>query len=549
MELKRSKRIAMSSLNSPFYRNLVLLILILLTFSACTNNFMGGEEGIISINLGGRSKLPWPPNDYGILEQLEYKIVLTSNIRKIEFPAKGGTNFKRTVPVGFYNINIDAFYKGKLYSTGTNSIIVEAGRNNTVTIPMNNLGLICPDCEVKISNHPTCDEEGLEEINCIFKDHISKRVIDKLGHELIWEGEEATCTTSGTGKYICKICDYIGNITTTGSLGHYMQPWPSMTKVETQTIYCQRDNCNHSDERRIVYVTFEFDNPSQPDYTNYIVAGTVITPPIIQQKSYEYTAGLYEESFVPNPNAIWLQDQWSLNGATFISESLTSDTTTLKVFRIAPHTRIADNIVQPNNVVTAVNHVNTNAATYTLLIDSNLDTNQILYLNVFGVNLTIIGLIDERTITKNEQGSLFVLSSGAKLTIGDNVILKGNTNNNVALIQVNNTCTFIMTGTSMITGNINSGGMGQGGGVNVAEGGTFNMQGGTISGNQTTNNGGGVFFASEESNFSKSGGVIEDNTADGSGAQLFWAFGSLSRDTSLGANDDIIDLNSFNDWY
>ncbi|MDR1870218.1 MAG: InlB B-repeat-containing protein [Treponema sp.] len=163
-------------------------------------------------------------------------------------------------------------------------------------------------------------------------------------------------------------------------------------------------------------------------------------------------------------------------------------------------------------------------------------------------NLTIQGLGMERTIQYNgaATSSLFTISNaGAKLTLGNNITLKGIENGSASLVSITNG-TLVMKEGSKITGHKadnspNAGGVyvGSGGaftmtggtisenngsdgaGVFVEEGGTFTMSGSAkISDNISTNyNGGGVFVAGT---FKMTGGAIENNTATiGGGVIVF----------------------------
>ena len=81
---------------------------------------------------------------------------------------------------------------------------------------------------------------------------------------------------------------------------------------------------------------------------------------------------------------------------------------------------------------------------------------------------------------------------------------------------------FRVTGSGKLTltdcngnaGKVKSTREGSGSGVKVENGGTFNMYGGTISGNTTTQQGGGVYVYGGNSKFNMYGGTITDNTAD-----------------------------------
>jgi hypothetical protein len=133
------------------------------------------------------------------------------------------------------------------------------------------------------------------------------------------------------------------------------------------------------------------------------------------------------------------------------------------------------------------------------------------------------------TIRLRGQGHLLKVVGGStnkKLTL-DGVTLVGVANNNRSLVDVRNggsgTGHFVMK-SGAITGNININGESAfGGGVLVDDGGTFTMEGGTISGNtaeSTSSNsdngaeGGGVFVA--HGTFTMEGGTISGNTVKSS---------------------------------
>jgi len=131
------------------------------------------------------------------------------------------------------------------------------------------------------------------------------------------------------------------------------------------------------------------------------------------------------------------------------------------------------------------------------------------------VGITLLGYGSERTITLSSDGSMFTISSGATLTIEENVTLVGRSANTASLIKVSLNRTFIMNG-GTIRGNTtsNSGG----GGVSISpDGTTFIMNGGTISGNTVsgTGTGGGVYNIGGI--FIMNGGIINGNTSSNGG--------------------------------
>ena len=234
---------------------------------------------------------------------------------------------------------------------------------------------------------------------------------------------------------------------------------------------------------------------------------------------------------------------------------------------------------------------NSSTNNYTLLLDNNIDLSG-TYINGnrnltrSNVNLTIMGIDEERIISLSSSGFIFVVNSyDTSLTLRDNITLVGRNGNNSAVVAVTGGASFTMSSNSSITGNSStsynfSGGgvyiegagttftmqdnasvhgntaeygggvfignnasflmrdmasisgnninssFGYGGGVYVA--GTFNMEGGTISGNRA-NEGGGVYIAG--GTFTMSGGTVYGSNASYTLANTaFFSGSSLYRD-------------------
>ena len=131
----------------------LLLFSLIFALLSCFSPYMG-DEGTLTINLGSssRSAIPWPPDDPGvnILDKIDYEITLTGNGRTIPITAKGSESIRATVSVGWWNVNVKAYYpdKNTLYAEGNNSVEVRSGRSNFVAVPMGktffNLGDIGP---------------------------------------------------------------------------------------------------------------------------------------------------------------------------------------------------------------------------------------------------------------------------------------------------------------------------------------------------------------------------------------------------------------------
>ena len=131
--------------------------------------------------------------------------------------------------------------------------------------------------------------------------------------------------------------------------------------------------------------------------------------------------------------------------------------------------------------------------TITISADETIPPQTLSY-NGNTVGITLTGDSTERTVSLSSSGSLFTVSSGVTLTLGNNVTLQGRSDNTASLVRVNSEGRLVMESGSKITGNTANGSYG--GGVFVESSGTFTMNGGTISGNtasSSTYGSGGVF--------------------------------------------------------
>jgi len=149
-----------------------------------------------------------------------------------------------------------------------------------------------------------------------------------------------------------------------------------------------------------------------------------------------------------------------------------------------------------NIIAKAVAYANASSGTggrFTLLLDTNESTGPIT-LTKDALEFNIKGLDSTRTITLTSDGSLFTVNTNGHLILWDKITLRGRNNNSDSLIYVQQGKLTMKAG-STITGNDVSLSSGSGGGVQVANSqSTFEMEGGTISGNTATDGGGGGVY-------------------------------------------------------
>ena len=175
-------------------------------------------------------------------------------------------------------------------------------------------------------------------------------------------------------------------------------------------------------------------------------------------------------------------------------------------------------IVQGNTLAEKLDWVKNYAEggkTYTLEVssDENFSWGISFRETSYSGNITtvkLIGIGGIKTISISPVGTLFDIGYNYTLILDENIVLKGTENNNAPLVKVAYSGTLIMNNGSKITGNSSS--SYYGGGVYVG-GGTFTMNGGTISGNTAGDWGGGVYVGG--GTFTMTGGTISGNINQG----------------------------------
>jgi hypothetical protein len=128
-----------------------------------------------------------------------------------------------------------------------------------------------------------------------------------------------------------------------------------------------------------------------------------------------------------------------------------------------------------------------------------------------------------RLLNTTEDGPTITVENGVTLTLY-NIILEHESSADYPVIKVEDGGHLILGDGVSISGNNAA----NGGGVYVASGGTFEMYGGTISGNTATTLGGGVYMASGGT-FTMKGGTVSGNTANTLGGGVYVAKGGTFK--------------------
>jgi hypothetical protein len=170
-----------------------------------------------------------------------------------------------------------------------------------------------------------------------------------------------------------------------------------------------------------------------------------------------------------------------------------------------------------DRAIAAINN-DSSGGSYTITLNGSFTANPVTFTTNAVKTITIRGDGREYIISNNGGGSLFTIPKGVTLTLDNGATLDGN-NKEAYLVSVESGTLIMKTG-SMIRGAKKTG---------VYAGGTFMMQGGTISGNSNSENfGGGVWVLGT---FTMSGGTISENSATVGGGVAVWGTFTMSGGT------------------
>jgi uncharacterized repeat protein (TIGR02543 family) len=203
-------------------------------------------------------------------------------------------------------------------------------------------------------------------------------------------------------------------------------------------------------------------------------------------------------------------------------------------------------------------------------------------ISTLGRNITVIirsaSSADVKNIQLESQGHLFSVDANITLKL-QNIVLKGISANNKALVMIGTGGKLVLDSGSKITMNTtvsntegggiyinggvlemnegceisgnNTNQMGNGGGVYVGNRGTVTIRGGTIMSNKITNsvsNGGAGIFITGNSTVTMTGGIISKNTAWYGGGIYIWDSGSnFTKRAVSGSNESGIIYGSTGD--
>jgi uncharacterized repeat protein (TIGR02543 family) len=183
---------------------------------------------------------------------------------------------------------------------------------------------------------------------------------------------------------------------------------------------------------------------------------------------------------------------------------------------------VAMTVSTTSEFTSALSEIRNSADSYfivTATADFSLSPQDLTLAAYCNKSITLRGNVASRTISLSGQGSLFTVGADVELVLED-IVLVGISNNNTSLVKVNTDGILILNSGGKITGNTYNLSTATGGAGVYIDGGTLEITGGEISGNNlitnvstTLNNtirGGGVYAVNGSTVF-MSGGSIKNN--------------------------------------
>jgi len=200
-------------------------------------------------------------------------------------------------------------------------------------------------------------------------------------------------------------------------------------------------------------VTFDSAGGSEVPLKTGLTSGVIISAPATPTKTF-WPAGLWAGTISPEIfDAYYTFIEWRKSDNTawdFSTDTVTANITLTAYWSVPYPAPISS--VPSNNLCAAINFVNENPGTYTLLINQNIYADaQVLDSNL---NLTIIGIGGKRSIQYNGATNQFFFNIdnvNANLTLGNNITLSG-INDSVTSLLFLQAGRLIMKSGSKITG-------------------------------------------------------------------------------------------------
>ncbi|MBV7392053.1 hypothetical protein KUA55_15330 [Enterococcus sp. ALS3] len=161
----------------------------------------------------------------------------------------------------------------------------------------------------------------------------------------------------------------------------------------------------------------------------------------------------------------------------------------------------------------------------TIILSDNIEVNNEA-INISGKNITLTSA-NGTTLKRvtNYFGGVFSVTNSGSLTL-DNVSIDGNENNKAT--KGSSLITLTSATFTLKSGTLKNGNARDGGAIYAGSGSSVNIEGGTISNNTATFNGGGIYAEGSTSKVNIEGGIVNGNLADTEGGGIYANDGTVT---------------------
>ncbi|MCL2154508.1 MAG: hypothetical protein FWH53_02465 [Leptospirales bacterium] len=529
----------------------ILVIFLAFIITGCYSS--NENEATLTLHFGGSSNsysasalTNWPPND-NELGSLSYEISLKSSSGEISEKALGSDSMITfNVTPGDWTIEITAYSDNELYAYGTNRVAARPGQNHVV-ITMYRAG----NYDIKINVLPS--EVSIPKgrsysfnANTFYGSLVnsSDRIHDSYKWSVSGQQSGATMINTSTGDLTVDLNETAPTLTVKAESVNKSSIYGTATvtvvdQIHAQTptfIELQNITCTVYDSLTLTVIASVPDGGTLSYQWYKKISSTSNWEMITGEIKAGYTPAIMTAGttyyYVEITNTIPDNGDGGTKTTTVKSNEIT-----VTIQQPVAKVSIGGTDTYWNTLQEAFDSITSGTATVTVL--ENIPNQAPISISgTKTINLVSDGANE---IQLGSTGSLLTISSGVTLRIGDSssnggassgtLTLKGINPNTASLIRVSGG-TLELYVNAIITSNnysSSSNSVYGGGGVYVASGGTFTMNGGSIEGNSYTTSyptgGGGGVYVDNNATFTMNSGNIERNISTGSwggGGVFLW---------------------------
>jgi hypothetical protein len=126
------------SSNKVFFIKTLIFALLAVVFSlsGCLSPWQGDLAKIVISFDGANRVVDYNADDITTHKKLEHEVVLTNETETLNFNFKGNTTFEAYVAPGNWNVSVYSYLDDTIYASGSKDVILKSGKDNKETITM-----------------------------------------------------------------------------------------------------------------------------------------------------------------------------------------------------------------------------------------------------------------------------------------------------------------------------------------------------------------------------------------------------------------------------